>query len=384
MLRSPTRSAFAVAIVLLGGCRQAPIEPAEPPLTASFVGEVLKPPGVETDPLAVGGISAVCYDASKRDWLALSDARVASRFFQLDVALDGAGLGVAVSKVVPLEGPDAKPFEENVLDPEGLVLSPWGTLLVSTEPDLRPEPVEQAKLLEFGQDGAFVRSFSVPGKFLVRGTPPDHGLRHNLAFEALSLSPDGALLFVGSEAPLFQDGPLPGVDAAAFSRIIVYSVEGRELSEAREYVYPLGPFAPDPDFVEQEVSGGLVELVALSDLRLLALERIFIQELAGEGRDRTRARIYEIDLSEASDVREIDSLESNLDWTPVRKELVIDLDDVIPSLSPDYPRLDNLEAMGLGPDLPGGGRALLLASDDNFQAQQRTQFLLLRLSGPGL
>jgi hypothetical protein len=76
-----------------------------------------------------------------------------------------------------------------------------------------------------------------------------------------------------------------------------------------------------------------------------------------------------------------ESLETSRDWRPVTKELVLDLDDVVDELSPAYPRLDNIEAMGLGPDLPGGGRALLLASDDNFQNKQRTQFLLFRLNG---
>jgi hypothetical protein len=88
-----------------------------------------------------------------------------------------------------------------------------------------------------------------------------------------------------------------------------------------------------------------------------------------------------VDLSTATDVIAIDSLEATSEWRPVTKELVLDLDDVLDQLSSEYPRLDNLEAMGLGPELPGGGRALLLASDDNFQSKQRTQFLLFRLRG---
>ena len=65
----------------------------------------------------------------------------------------------------------------------------------------------------------------------------------------------------------------------------------------------------------------------------------------------------------------------------VVEELLLDLDDIVPRLSEEYRKLDNLEAMGLGPELPGGGRALLLASDDNFHETQRTQFLLFRLKG---
>lgn len=39
--------------------------------------------------------------------------------------------------------------------------------------------------------------------------------------------------------------------------------------------------------------------------------------------------------------------------------------------------------MTLGPLLPGGGRALLLVSDDNFSAQQESQFLLFAVRRTG-
>ena len=64
------------------------------------------------------------------------------------------------------------------------------------------------------------------------------------------------------------------------------------------------------------------------------------------------------------------------DWRPAQKELLLDLDDIVPDLSPGYQSLDNFEAMGLGPVLPDGGRILLVVSDDNFQDTQRTAFLL--------
>jgi hypothetical protein len=267
------------------------------------------------------------------------------------------------------------------LDTEGMVKSPWGTLLVSTEGDGDKEPVLQPKLLEFDREGALVRSFPVPEKFLVSGSPPEKGVRDNLAFESLALSLEGDRVFVGVEGTLYQDGPVAGVDSVGFSRILVFAVKGKELSETGEYVYPMGPFIPAADFAEQEVSGGLVELVSLGGTRLLALERIFIRELSGEKRDRNQSRIFSVDLSSASNVMSDESLEVSREWRPVTKELVLDLDDVVGQLPREYPRLDNLEAMGLGPELPGGGRALLLASDDNFHSKQRTQFLLFRLKG---
>ncbi|HEY7697286.1 MAG TPA: esterase-like activity of phytase family protein [Vicinamibacteria bacterium] len=364
-----------VFALLSSACRRnEPVGPVPPPLEITFVASALLPLSSEGESLEVGGISAVSHEGENGAWLALSDARVSSRFYEMAVSLDGSTLSVTPRRAVALENADP-------LDTEGMVKSPWGTLLVSTEGDGDKEPVLQPKLLEFDREGALVRSFPIPEKFLVSGSPPEKGVRDNLAFESLALSLEGDKVFVGVEGTLYQDGAVAGVDSIGFSRILVFAVKGNDLSETAEYVYPMGPFIPAADFAEQEVSGGLVELVSLGGTRLLALERIFIRELSGEKRDRNQSRIFSVDLSSASNVMSDESLEVSRDWRPVTKELVLDLDDVVDRLPREYPRLDNLEAMGLGPELPGGGRALLLASDDNFHSRQRTQFLLFRLKG---
>lgn len=369
-----TRVVLVIAL-FTSACRgNEAIDPLPPLLEISYVASSVLPQSTEVESLEVGGISAVAHESESGAWLALSDARVSSRFYEMEVGLDESALTVAPRRAVALENADA-------LDTEGLAKSPWGSLLVSTEGDGEKEPVLQPRFLEFDREGALLRTFEIPKKFLFAGSPQATGIRDNLGFESLALSPDGKWVFVAAEGTLVQDGPVAGVDAVGFSRIIVYAVEGKALSALHEHVYPLGPFAPVPELADQEVTGGLVELVSLGDDRLLALERIFIRELSGEKRDRNQARIFAMDLSQATDVKDIDSLEATSDWRPVTKELVLDLDDVLGHLSSEYPRLDNLEAMGLGPELPGGGRALLLASDDNFQSKQRTQFLLFRLRG---
>ena len=59
----------------------------------------------------------------------------------------------------------------------------------------------------------------------------------------------------------------------------------------------------------------------------------------------------------------------------MKKTLLIDLSDV-QGLSADLvPNLDNFEGFAFGPRLPDGRATLLLVSDDNFHASQRTWFL---------
>lgn len=375
---------LAGALAVPTGCGPEPVAESPPRLELTFVGDWNTGPGTRleaVDPELFGGLSALAYDPELEAWFALSDARTESRFFRLEVGMEGGELAIEPVATYFITDASGESFSANMLDPEGLARSPWDTWLVSTEPDLRDDPPEQAKVLEIDRNGGFIRSLQVPEKLLADGWPPDRGVRHNLGFEALTFSPEGAWLFLGAEATLLQDGPPAGFDNPGFCRIVRFAVEGDGLAASAEYVYPVGPFAEVEGFEGSVVSGGLVELVALSPERLLALERIFVQEIEGQGRNVTRARIYEVDLSSATDVRDVASLSSELDWRPVTKMLVLDLDDIRDQLSPGFTELDNLEGMGLGPELDGGGRALLLVSDDNFRASQRTEFILLRLKG---
>ena len=381
----PFRPLWALlASTALLGCALEPVPEAPPALELELVADGNVPPGTQFEGIEkglFGGLSAVAYEDDSAEWYALSDARVRARLFRLDLRLTEENLEVVPGAVYFLTDSTGKGFAANVLDPEGLARTPWKTWLVATEPDLRDDPPEQAKILELDAKGEFLRAVDVPEKYLVDGRPPSRGLRHNLGFEALAFSPDGSALFVGAEATLVQDGPSAGFETPGFSRILRYDVAGKAFTPGDELVYPLGPFAREPGFGTSLIYGGLVELVALSSQRLLALERIFIQEVEGKGRSVTRSRIYDVELGAATDVRGIASLSTDLEWRPVSKQLLLDLDDIRDELTPGFQTLDNLEGMGLGPELEGGGRALLLVSDDNFRASQRTQFLLFRLEG---
>jgi hypothetical protein len=57
---------------------------------------------------------------------------------------------------------------------------------------------------------------------------------------------------------------------------------------------------------------------------------------------------------------------------PVQKRLLLDLDTL-------GIELENLEGMTLGPRLADGSQTLVVISDDNFSADQKTQVLLFKL-----
>ena len=101
----------------------------------------------------------------------------------------------------------------------------------------------------------------------------------------------------------------------------------------------------------------------MDDDEFLVLER-------GYG-THVQARLYRVVIGDADDVLARPSLRD----APVQtmtKTLLVDLAGAVDPI-------DNLEGMTLGPTLPDGRQALVLVSDDNFSADQFTQFLAFAL-----
>ena len=85
------------------------------------------------------------------------------------------------------------------------------------------------------------------------------------------------------------------------------------------------------------------------------------------------AQIFQMTTAGATDTSQIASLKGSLNGIePVKKRLLLNLNELgIP--------LDNLQGMTFGPRLPDGTQSLLIVSDDDFNDEQVTQFLLFRL-----
>jgi 3-phytase/alkaline phosphatase D len=172
-------------------------------------------------------------------------------------------------------------------------------------------------------------------------------------------------LYVGTENALTQDGPIADVGQASPARILVFDAASGE--RLAEHVYVVEAVAESPPLPGLYRTNGLVELLGGNGM-LLALERRYVMGV-GNG-----ARIYRLDLTSASDVRDRPALASlpHLPYTLVRKTLLLDLGALGIAL-------ENLEGMSWGPRLPSGERTLILVSDDNFSGFQSTQFLAFAL-----
>lgn len=378
--RSGRNLASALSLLLaLGGCAQLPATKTTPDTVSSMrlIGEQRLPWRVQFQGTMVGGLSGIDYDAARGDWVMVSDDRSEhnpGRYYRARLSYDDKSFkSVELTSVVTLLQPDGKayPSRENfkrhggvVPDFESARVDPRdGSIWYTSEGDVPaglPPFVRHAKA-----DGTFLSELPLPAMFNV---PADGkaGPRNNQSFEGLSLAPDGNSLWVSMEGPMIQDGALPDPRTGAVNRITHFGRDGKVLGQ---YAYPLDAIPASPG-KGKFADNGISEILALSDTRVLVMERSGVQ--ADDGTYQDFVRIYEITTDGASDIQNLATL-NGAAYTLLKKRLVLDVNEL------KLPRVDNLEGISLGPVLPNGHASLVLVSDDNFGKDQVTQLLLFEL-----
>jgi len=335
-------------------------------ISLEFLGEY-QLPKQEFQNTKVGGLSGLDYNPSTGKLLAISDDRsdfAPARFYTLDVSFTDTNniAKVTVEGMTVLQNQQGETYPPNTIDAEAIAISPRQTVYISSE------GVPSKNIAPFIQEyditqGTLKSSLKIPQRYF---NPPEEGVRKNLAFESLTLNPNGLApgdpfrLFTATESSLIQDTDDYPISAPIrFMHYVMNSVGDPIL--VGEHLYPL-----DPDPYPDTMSNGLTELMALDqEGYFLALERTF--SLSGFG-----AKIFQIVIANATDIATTPSLKGNLGGIqPIRKQLILDLDTL-------GIQLYSLEGIALGPRLPDGSQSLILVSDDNFKDEQVTQFLLFR------
>lgn len=330
----------------------------------------------------VGGLSGIDCAPQGNPCYLLSDDRSRfsdARFYLAQLGLTSSSFErVELQSVITLRMPDGKPFpahpDTQAADPEAIRFDARSGMLWWTSEGNRSGGLMQGPRLVdpfvriADPQGNFVSELQLPAMF--RMSAGERGPRNNETFEGLSFAPDGKSVWVSMEGPLLQDGASANVRSGALIRISRLALEGRSGgrpdSEAgrllAQYAYPVEPVPEAPLVPGAFADNGVSEILALSDIRILVLERAYA---VGRG---VTARLYEATTEGASDIRQFDSL-AQANIQPMRKRLILDF------ASLQLAQLDNLEAMGWGPPLENGNRSLIFVSDDNFNPAQLTQFL---------
>lgn len=364
-------SVTLLAVVVLSSLAGAR---AAGPFAVRLIGVRTLPVGQTFQGTRVGGLSGIDYDTAADRWLAISDDRSEhspARFYSVKIDYDERSVRtVEVTHVTVLRQADGTNYPDrqahaqrggDVPDFEALRLDPQnGTVWYASEGDvrLRLNPFVRRA----GRDGEFLAALPLPEQ-LAFGQSLTTGPRNNLTLESLTFFPDGQSLWTALEAPALQDGALATQTTGGVTRLTRLGRDGKTLAQ---YPYTLDAWQLAPA-VGRTGDNGLSELLALRDGRLLALERSGAEVSAG--RWAFAARLYEVDVTRATDVRARAALTDGAEKPePASKRLVFDF------ARAGQRHVDNLEGIAWGRRLPNGHATLVAVSDDNCFPNQETQF----------
>jgi hypothetical protein len=332
----------------------------------------------------LGFFSDIVYDRNRNEWWGLSDRgpgggtlsyETRVQRFTLDVAANGAISNFQVAQTLKfsragsaMNGLAPSPTDTlgNSFDPEGIVVNPNnGHLLVSDE--------YGPSLYEFDRSGNFVRAYVTPANVEPRsaGGTPNYandsgntlGKRGNRGFEGLAISPDGRYAYAVLQSPMLEEGGASG--NGRFARIVKFDTATGE--SVAQYAYQMD---------RNNQGQGISALVALGNDKFLVLER----NNRGVGVGATLATadksVYQIDLSTASDVKDVTLPESGTTLPPgvtavAKGAKVIDLDaDTLAALGNKSP--EKWEGLAIGPQLASGQYLVLAGTDNDYSVTQNS------------
>jgi len=334
-----------------------------------FIGQATLPTGLIFQKTEIGGLSGITYDVRNNLYYAISDDRgqkATPRFYTFTIDLSKGKLtnnDVIPVGVTNLLNTSNQPFPPNTTDTEGIAITNQDTIFVSSEGDV--DKLINPFIKEFAlASGKTISTLPIPDKFLP-DSQKQKGIRNNLAFESLTITPNQKFLFTATENALIQDSPAAKSGVGTSSRILEYNLLTKQ--PEREFLYQTEPVTPlfNPT---GKFASGLPDLLALNNQgNFLSIERSF----TGLG---FTVFLFEISLENATDIHNFDSI-AKIDpdkIKPVEKKLLLDLRTLDVSL-------DNIEGLTLGAKLPDGQPSLILISDNNFNGLQQTQILAFKL-----
>lgn len=365
--------ALLLATVAGAAAQPASTNPKDDQVTLAgyeLIGTVNFPTGYQFAGTEMGGLSSITYDSSRGVFYALSDDRSQinpARYYTLDIDLSDGYLDsgdITFLEVTTLLDENRQPYAPLALDPEGLVMAQPGQLFISSEGATNVSPPLNPFVNRYNPTGRQTKSLPVPDKFLP-DTAGTQGVRNNLAFESLNVTPDRRYLYTAGEGALVQDGPAANIGQSSNARILQYRLSQEQ--PGAEYVYVVNPVAEVPVPPTAFRVNGLVELLPLDNVgTMLAMERSFS---VGAG---NTVHLYQIQTQGATDVSGYFALPPA--FVPVAKQFVLDVETDL-GIEPD-----NLEGMAFGPPLPDGRLPLVLVSDNNFDPSAVTQFIVLAVT----
>lgn len=284
---------------------------AQTVVEVEFLGEVIVPTGSLFEGTEIGGLSSITYDAGRGVYHIVSDDQGNRptgdpvRYYSATIDAEDASLDpgdVSFVDVKTLYEDRKMAFAPGGLDPEGFVLAREGYFYLTSEGNILADPIIDPFIRRYNRNGRVTAELPIPDHYVPNGV--DRGVRFNLGFESLNLTPDGSTLVTAGEDALFQDGPASSYTNGSLARILLYDLARR--SPQAEYVYEVDPWA-EPSTIFGV--NGIVEVLPIDDVgTMLVMERSFsVGGVLGGGTGNV-VIINEVSTAGATDVLEVDAL----------------------------------------------------------------------------
>ncbi|MCG2616665.1 esterase-like activity of phytase family protein [Terrimonas sp. NA20] len=374
---------FLIVMICLGfvsGCKPGARIIKDPDVTKlRFVNQFILPNALVFDHTTVGGLSGIDYDPKRDLYYMVCDDPSAlnpTRFYTMRIPLSEKGIdSVIVTNVTTILDPNGQAYPDIRKDRihsadleamrydasrDELVRSSEGQRQITPDTMLLQDP----DIVIMDRNGRYKDSFFLPAKLRIRAE--EKGPRHNSVLEGLAFDENYKHLFVSLEDALYDDGPKAGNgDSTAFVRIFKFDRNTRQ--EIAEYVYQVDP-VPYPS-----TPPGAFKINGISDILYAGGNKLIVIERAwSTGRVFCNIRVYLADLTNAQDVSSVEKISTAVNPKIISKKLLVNMDDLgIP--------IYNVEGVTVGPKLPNGNSTLIFVVDDNFNKNERSQFLLFEI-----
>jgi hypothetical protein len=327
----------------------------------------------------IGGLSGIDYDTENDCYYLISDDRSAinparfytAKFFFNQKKIDSV-VFVDVKNMFQANGivyPNAKQNAAHTPDPEAIRYNPktkqfiWtseGERIVKSKDTILENPA----ITIISTNGKFVDTIPLPQNLYMHAS--EKGPRQNGVLEGATFSNDYKTLFVNVEEPLYEDGERADTKPNdAWIRLFAFKTTTQK--NVAQYAYHLEPVAHETILPGTFKINGVPDILWLNKHQLLVMERSF-----STGTLPCTIKIFIADITKATNILNNHSLKKETDFIPASKKLLLNMDDL-------GMYIDNVEGMTFGPTLPNGHKTLVMVSDNNFAAFQKTQFFVFEV-----
>ncbi len=347
-------------------------------MSLQYYSETSLPSDLKFKNVVVGGLSALSW--LEGSLFAVSDDRGKfgePRLYRFKFSLQNKEINLTPEQMWKIKSQPSLNQKIPVLDLEGLVHLPVGEFILSSEGNNNLKPRVMPRILRVSEDGSWISDLIIPDKFLPeRVGQQKKGVQNNAAFEGLTGSPDGAVIYAATESSLLQDLVKGQAQRGEFVRILKYERQDKiqQYQHTNEFAYQLDALAENSN--GKEVFRGVSEILYVNEGHILVLERGVC--LFGKDLWSTTAALYLVDFRGATDIQGFESLAQQT-IVPLKKKKIFDFTGDLEKQRKGK-SVQNFEALSWGPTLADGRKTLLVMTDNNFSKKEITELIVFAVN----